>query len=422
MQNVVQILKARGFIDSLSAEEIEKLVDKPCKVYCGFDPTASSLHLGNLVAIMGLAWFQRYGHTPVVVVGGATGMVGDPSGKSHERNLLDADQIATNLAGIRKNIEQVLKESEPRPLVVNNYDWFHSFSFISFLRDVGKYFRMGPMLAKESVKARLQSDDGMSFTEFCYQTLQGYDFLHLFQNQGVQIQLGGSDQWGNITAGIELIHKVTGEQAYGLTFPLLVKADGQKFGKSEQGAIWLSSERISPYEFYQHLVRTDDRDVITLLKRLTFLEMEEIEALERAMQTSAYVPNTAQRKLAEEVTRIVHGQEGLQAALKATEAAKPGHLAALDVAALEAMAHTIPNRLVARQAAVGAKIVDLIATLEILPSKGEVRRLIQNGGLFLNNQKIEDVAKAIDEQDLIGERFLLVSTGKKNKTLIEIKN
>lgn len=422
MQNVIQILKARGFIDSLSADEIEKLVEKPCKVYCGFDPTASSLHLGNLVAIMGLAWFQRFGHTPVVVVGGATGMVGDPSGKSQERNLLNEEQIATNLVGIQKNIEQVLQATEPRPLVVNNYDWFHSFSFISFLRDVGKFFRMGPMLAKESVKARLQSEDGMSFTEFCYQTLQGYDFLHLFQNQGVRIQLGGSDQWGNITAGIELIHKITGEQAYGITFPLLVKADGQKFGKSEQGAIWLSEERISPYEFYQHLVRTDDRDVITLLKRLTFLEMNEIEMLESAMKESSYIPNTAQRKLAEEVTRIVHGEDGLQAALKATDAARPGHQATLSVAALEAMAHTIPHRMVALQAAVGVKLVDLIANLEILLSKGEVRRLIQNGGLFLNNERIEDVSKSVTEHDLIGGRFLLISTGKKNKTLVEIKN
>lgn len=422
MENVIRVLRERGFIDQVSDETIEKLAERPLKVYCGFDPTAPSLHLGNLVAIMGLAWFQRFGHTPVAVVGGATGMVGDPSGKSQERNLLDEPTLAKNLLGIQKNLEQILHQNEPKPVFLNNFDWFKSFSFITFLRDVGKFFRMGPMLSKESVKARLQSEEGMSFTEFCYQTLQGYDFLYLFENHGVTLQMGGSDQWGNITAGIDLIRKVKGKDAYGITFPLLVKADGQKFGKSEQGAIWLSKERLSPYEFYQHLVRSDDRDVITLLKRLTFLDLSEIDAMEKRMKMADYLPNTAQRKLAEEVTGIVHGQEGLQAALKATEAARPGHHSQLGLEIIEAMAHELPNKEAAREHTVGAKIVDFVAQLGIMSSKNEVKRLILNGGLFLNNEKVIDETKIILENDLIGGRFLLIATGKKNKTLIQIKN
>ena len=405
----------------MSSPELEKLAEKPLAVYCGFDPTASSLHLGNLVAIMGMAWFQKCGHTPVAVVGGATGMIGDPGGKSQERNLLDEETIAENLKGIRQNLEQVLQQKTPKLLVINNYDWFKGFSFLHFLRDVGKHFRLGAMLAKDSVKGRLSSEAGMSFTEFSYQTLQGYDFLYLYEKYGVTLQLGGADQWGNITAGIDLVRKVKGEEVFGVTFPLLVNADGQKFGKSEKGAIWLSKERLSPYEFYQYLVRVDDRDVITLLKRLTFLDIREIEKLEKQMGEADYIPNTAQKRLAEEVTRWVHGEEGLEAALKATAAARPGHEAALTLEAIEAMGSELPKKEATLEATLGAKMVDLIAGLGVLASKGDVRRLIQNGGLFLNNERVEDVGKIIGATDLIGGRFLLVSTGKKNKTVIEIK-
>lgn len=421
MKNVIAVLKERGFIDQMSSEEMEKIASKPLKVYCGFDPTAPSLHLGNLVAIMGLAWFQRYGHTPVVVVGGATGMIGDPSGKSKERNLLDEKTLETNLNGIRSNLKQILVQNKPEPLFLNNYDWFKSFSFLTFLRDVGKFFRMGPMLTKDSVKARLQSEEGLSFTEFSYQTLQGYDFLHLFENYGVSLQMGGSDQWGNMTAGVELIRKVKGEEAFVVTFPLLLRADGQKFGKSEKGAIWLSKELLSPYEFYQHLVRTDDRDVILLLKRLTFLELQEIEALEKSMREEGYVPNTVQRRLAEEITRLVHGEEGLEAALKATQAARPGHDAPLSAESLEAMSSELPSKEVSLETFVGSKIVDLVAILDILPSKGEARRLIKNGGLSVNNEKVVDEGKVLSESDLIGGNFFLLSTGKKKKILVRVK-
>ncbi|MFN4174385.1 MAG: tyrosine--tRNA ligase, partial [Parachlamydiaceae bacterium] len=310
--------KKRGCVDALSHESLNDLKE-PLTVYCGFDPTADSLHLGNFVAIMGLARFKKAGHKVIAIVGGATGMIGDPSGKSTERNLLDEETIEKNRVGISKCLKDILGDDVP---IVNNYEWYKDFNFITFLREVGKQFRMGIMLSKESVKARLNSEEGLSFTEFCYQILQAYDFLWLNQKYGVNAQIGGADQWGNITAGIELIRKEKGKEAYGITFPLLTKSDGQKFGKSEKGAIWLSADKLSPYEFYQHLIRTDDRDVIKLLKMITFVELEEIEAIEKRM---ANEPGVAQKRLAEAVTEMVHGKEGLEAAKKTTELAQPGH-------------------------------------------------------------------------------------------------
>ena len=335
MLNVIDILQKRGFIDTLSSEELKNVVNQPLKVYCGFDPTADSLHLGHLVALMGLAWFQRCGHTPVAIVGGATGMIGDPSGKSKERQLLDAATIEANIVGIRKNLQTVLKfDGGNKAIILNNYDWFVKFGFIDFLRDVGKLFRVGPMLSKESVKVRLNSDEGMSFTEFSYQILQGYDFLHLYQNYGVTVQMGGSDQWGNITAGTELIRKVTGHSAHGLTFPLLTRSDGKKFGKTEQGTVWLSADRQSPYDFYQYLYRMPDEDVLKMMRLLTFMDLEEIDGYGCKMQESGYAVNTAQKRLAEEVVRMVHGEEGLALALKVTEGLKPGAETNLDAVSL----------------------------------------------------------------------------------------
>lgn len=421
MENVIQLLQERGFIDRMSSEEMEKIAAAPLKVYCGFDPSADSLHLGNMVAIMGLAWFQRCGHTPVAIVGGATGMIGDPSGKSKERNLLDEETIQKNLKGIRKNLEQILSSNNPKPIVLNNFDWFKNFSFLTFLRDVGKMFRMGPMLAKDSVKARLDSDEGMSFTEFCYQTLQSYDFLYLFEKEGVTVQIGGSDQWGNITAGCELIRKAVGGEAYAVTFSLLTRADGQKFGKSEKGAIWLSKDKLSPYEFYQYLFRVDDRDVIRLLKMLTFLDLKDIREIESAMAAPGYVPNSAQKVLAREVTLLVHGQEGLDMALMATEAAKPGGEAVLTLEAIEAIKGEMPAKEASLEQLLGKKLVDTVADLQILSSKGEARRLLKNGGLFLNNEKILTEDKLIENSDFIGGSYLLIATGKKNKTLVKIK-
>lgn len=421
MKNVIKELKERGFIDAMTSEELEKMVESPIKVYCGFDPTADSLHLGNLVAIMGLAWFQRAGHTPVAIVGGATGMIGDPSGRNSERQLLSEEDIQKNLKGIRRNLEQVLRfdVSNP-PEILNNYDWYKGVSFLDFLRDVGKYFRVGVMLAKDSVKSRLSSEEGMSFTEFSYQVLQGYDFMYLSENHGVVLQMGGSDQWGNITAGIELIRKVTGKSSYGITFPLLTRSDGQKFGKSESGAIWLSSEKLSPFEFYQYLVRIADADVIKLLKMLTFMELDEIQVLEKSMSEPGYVPNSVQKRLAEEVTRIVHGEDGLQKALKVTAVAAPGSETVLDVESLELIAKDMPSYQMSAEELVGVKLIDVLVTVGMQKSKGDARKLIKNGGVYLNNKQVTDENLNVQAADLIGEKLLLLATGKKNKMLVRV--
>jgi len=421
MDNVIKILTDRGFIEASTSDELVDLCKKPQRIYCGFDPTSDSLHLGNLVGIMGLAWFQQCGHTPVAIVGGATGMIGDPSGKSSERQLLDEDSLKRNLAGITENLRAILQfDVSNAPIILNNYEWFKEFSFIDFLRNVGKHFRLGSMLAKDSVRARLNSEEGMSFTEFSYQLLQAYDFYYLQKNYEVSIQIGGSDQWGNITAGTDFVRRLNGSQVYGLTFPLLTRSDGQKFGKSEKGAIWLSPKKLSSYEFYQHLYRVSDEDVIKLLKMLTFLPIEEIVSLEKAMSRSDYVPNSAQKKLAEEVTRIVHGEEGLQTALKVTQGAAPGSQTVLDAEMLEVIARDMPSATLSHNKVSGQLLLDLIVQVGLQPSKGAVRRLIKNGGVYLNNAKVTDESYVLEKEDLIDDRFLILAVGKKNKLLVKI--
>lgn len=367
---------------------------------------------------MGLAWFERFGHSVVAIAGGATGMIGDPSGKSSERQLLDEETIEKNLLGIQRDLKKILK----KPLLLNNYDWFKNFSWVGFLREVGKYFRIGTMLSKESVRNRMTTEEGMSFTEFSYQLLQAYDFLHLFDTQGVTVQLGGSDQWGNITAGTELIRKLRGKPAFGITFPLLTRSDGQKFGKSEKGAIWLSSEKLSPYEFYQYLFRVPDKDAIKLMRMLTFMELEEIQHYERAMKKTDYQPNSAQRRLAEEVTRLVHGEEGLAIALKVTEGAAPGAETELNADILESLASNMPSHTLPTEEIVGEKLVDLLSKTSMMTSKGEARRLIRNGGVYLNNKKIGDENYVIEADQLIDGRLLLLALGKKNKLLIRVSS
>lgn len=420
MENVIDVLEKRGFIEALTSEEFKKACQKPIKIYCGFDPTSDSLHLGNLVAIIGLAWFQKYGHTPVALVGGATGLIGDPSGKSHERPLLDQKAIQNNLAGIQKNLEAVLNSSENPPVIVNNYDWFKEMTFIEFLRDIGKNFRLGPMLAKESVKKRLESEEGMSFTEFSYQLFQAYDFLYLNEKMGVVAQMGGSDQWGNITAGSDLVRRLSGNPVYGITFPLLTTSDGKKFGKSEKGAIWLSAEKCSPFEFYQYLFRTQDADVIKLLRLLTFLEIEEIDAIEKEMQSSGYIPNSAQKRLAEEVTLLVHGKEALATAQKVTEGIKPGSETTLDSEILEGLSSEMPNCSLTLDQVEGSKIADVLLLAGLQDSKGQARRLIKNGGVYLNNKKVSDENLTLSGQDLIDGKWLLLAAGKKNKMLVRV--
>lgn len=418
MKNIINVLHERGFIEAQTSEEISGLAEKPLKVYVGFDPTSDSLHLGNFVGIMGLAWFQKFGHTPIAIVGGATGMIGDPSGKSAERNLLDEKSLEENLRGIRRSLEAVLKNEV---MILNNYDWFQSFRFIDFLRDVGKHFRLSTMLAKESVKSRLACPEGISFTEFSYQMLQAYDFLHLYDTYQVNVQMGGSDQWGNITAGTELVRKMRGESVYGLTFPLLTRTDGKKFGKTEEGAIWLNPDKLSPYDFFQYLYRLPDADMPRMLRMLTFLDLEEIHELERQMHHPGYIPNTVQKRLAEEVTRIVHGELGLKEALRITATVKPGSHTELNRDNLLAIASELPSCLLSKESVLGTSLSDLLVLAGMLESKSEARRMIIGGGIYLNNEKIANEHVRIQEENLIDNEFILLRVGKKKKLVIRVK-
>ncbi len=417
MKNVVDILVERGLVEQMTHAELRERANHPIKAYVGFDPTADSPHLGHLVGIMGLAWFQKCGHTPYAILGGATGLIGDPSGKSVERNLLDAKTLSHNVQCLEKFFRKILDfPAGPRPVILNNNNWLGKFTLVDFLRDVGKHFRVGPMLAKEMVRTRLQSEEGMSFTEFSYQLLQGYDFYYLSREHGVTLQMGGSDQWGNITAGTELNRKLGGETLYGLTFPLLTRSDGKKFGKTEEGAVWLSSEKLTPYQFYQYLFGIADSDVVKMLKMLTFLEMEEIREIEAGM----HVPNSAQKRLAEEVTRFVHGEEGLAAAQKVTEGMAPGSEAQLSGAVLQELAGDMPHAELALAEVMGQKYVDIAARIGLVSSKSEGTRLVKNGGAYLNNERILDPAFAISASDLIDGSYLLFSAGKKKRILIKV--
>jgi tyrosyl-tRNA synthetase len=414
MKNVIEILEERGLVEAMTGPELKAAAAKPLRFYVGFDPTAESLHVGNLVGIMVMGWFQKCGHTPFALVGGATGLIGDPSGKSHERPLLTPEQVEINLAGIRRDIEKVL---EPGAIYVNNYDWFKGIGLIEFLRDVGKHFRLGPMLGKEMVRTRLQSDEGLSYTEFSYQMLQGYDFLHLFETEGVTLQVGGSDQWGNITAGTELVRKKTGTSVHGLTFPLLTRSDGKKFGKSEGGAIWLSAEKLSPYDFYQYLYRVADVDVCKMMRMLTFLPMDEIRDWERQLAAGECEPHAAQKRLAASVTELVHGDVGLTLALQTTASMAPG--AAETELSIEALASAVGLTL-PRGEVVDQLLLDLFVATGLCASKGEARRLIRNGGARLNNAKMTDENRILAVSDLIDNELLLLAAGKKKKLVIRL--
>lgn len=412
-------------LESITSDNLRSLAssnEKTLKVYCGFDPTAESLHLGNLLGIIVLSWFLRCGHQAVALIGGATARVGDPSGKSIERPELDIDTLEKNILGIRKTFSTIFGSSNV--VILNNYDWWKDFSFLDFLKQVGRFARIGTMIAKESVKKRLESEQGLSFTEFSYQLLQGYDFLYLFQNKGVNVQIGGSDQWGNITAGTELIRKIlqpdSDNEAYGLTFPLLLKSDGSKFGKSEDGAIWLSPSMLSPYKFYQYFFSVPDADVIRFLRILTFLDLEEIDELEKDMKRPGYVPNTAQQRLAEEVTRFVHGEDGLNEAVKATEALRPGAETKLDWKTIEAIAEDVPSCSLAYDQVLNVSLVDLAVSAGLFESKSAARRLLKQGGVYLNNNRVDSESKRIEPQDIVDDKVLLLSAGKKNKVVVRI--
>jgi len=424
--NFVDELRWRGLIHDIMPGTEEMLKKGMASAYIGFDPSSDSLHIGNLVGIMILKHFQLCGHKPFVLVGGATGMIGDPSGKSEERNLLDEPALRHNQECIRQQLVRFLDFSGSCPnsaVMVNNYDWMKDFSFLSFIRDIGKHITVSYMTAKESVKKRL--DSGMSFTEFSYQLVQGYDFLHLYQEYGVTLQMGGSDQWGNITTGTELIRRKTGGEAFALTSPLITRTDGGKFGKTEAGTVWLDPDKTSPYHFYQFWLNASDEDAINYIRIFTLLPKEEIAELTARHQEAPH-ERILQRKLAEEVTRFVHSQEALDMAVEASNIlfGRGTHetLAALDERTLLSVFEGVPMYdLESSLLAAGIPVLDLLAVhTPVFPSKGEARRMLQGGGISLNKEKLSDPDGIIGNNHLISSRFLLVQKGKKQYYLIRV--
>ena len=414
----IELLRRRGLLEQISDEAglTALFAREQVSFYVGFDPTARSLHVGNFVPIMMMAHLQRAGHRPIAVVGGATGMIGDPSGRSSERNLLDDSAVLANLATIRTQLASFLRfEGSNAAKVVNNADWTGPISYLHWLRDVGKYFSVNAMIAKESVRRRLEErDQGISYTEFSYMLLQAYDFFVLNRDEGVQLQMGGNDQWGNITAGIELIHKKGGGQAYAITSPLLLTAAGEKFGKSAGNAVWLDSALTSPFAFYQYWVRTDDRDAGKFLRMFTFLDLEEIEAIEAA-HASNLAGRGAQKRLAQEVTRIVHGEAALLRAELATEILFGREIQGLSDAELADIFGDVPSTQLERnRLEAGIDLISLLVEVGASASKGEARRALTAGSIYLNNVKVTDAALMVTAAQLASESTLVVRTGKKN--------
>ena len=418
----------RGFIDQITHEELDEALAKgPITLYCGFDPSAASLHVGNVVGLMALAHFARHGHQPVALVGGATGLIGDPSGKDKERELLDAGSLQKNLKGIAAQIEGLLdaaqslhtgdgsQDTQKIP-VVNNADWFKEWSFINFLRDIGKYFRVNQMIAKESVRARLEErEQGISYTEFSYMLIQAYDFLELFKERGCRLQIGGSDQYGNITSGIDLIRRREGETAFGLSFPLITSADGKKLGKSVGGAIYLDPDLTSPYDFYQYWVNRPDEDCGMLLRLFTFLEREEIEELEKIIDDGEN-RGEVQRRLAKEVTELIHGREEAELALRASKMLFGEAIEGLKDRDLSSIFADVPSTEIPRERLQAGElgILEIFVETGLQKSNGATRRLIKQGGAYLNNHRISDHDQVVGEDDLASETMLVLRSGKKN--------
>ena len=421
MSTIIDTLKARGLYEDQTSPELDAVLQKPTTMYIGYDPSSSSLQAGNFVAIMAMAHFQRAGHRVIALAGGATGLIGDPSGKSAERQLLTEEEVRHNLVGIQENLSRFLDFKHPTvpAKLVNNYDWFKDITFISFLREIGKHFRMTQMLGRESVKKRMEAEDGMSFTEFCYQMLQAYDFLWLHDHEGCRLQLGGSDQWGNITAGTELIRRLRGAETFGLTIPLVCDSQGRKFGKSEGNAVYLDPKKTSYYDFYQFFLRTADADAARYLRIFTFLPLEQIVQLEETVK-AAPEKREAQRVLAEEVTRCVHGDPGLTVARRASEVLFGGALDGLSLNDLLAIFANVPSAELPHDAVVGKPVLDVAAAAKLFASKGEARRLVQQGGLYLNNQRVADINAIVAAGDLIEGRVAVLRAGKKNFCLVKI--
>ncbi len=427
IKNFVEELEWRGMIHTIMPGAKEQLQKEMTTAYLGIDPTADSLHIGHLVGVMILKHFQLCGHRPLALVGGATGMIGDPSGKSQERNLLDEATLRHNQEAIKRQLAKLLDFDSDAPnaaRLVNNYDWMKEFSFLDFIRDIGKLITVNYMMAKDSVKKRFNGEgDGMSFTEFTYQLVQGYDFLYLYQNYGCKVQLGGSDQWGNITTGTELIRRKLDGEAFAITCPLITKADGTKFGKTESGNVWLDPRYTSPYKFYQFWLNVSDEDAKRYIKIFTLLGREEIESLIAEHDQAPHL-RALQKRLAEEITTMIHSREEYEKAVEASQilfgGATSEALRGLDEQTLLQVFEGVPQFTIAK-ADLGMGFIDLCAEFtKIFPSKGECRKMVQGGGVSLNKEKVQDGTRAVTEADLIAGKYLLVQKGKKNYYLVTV--
>ena len=430
MKNFVEELKWRGMIHDIMPGTEEELMKGPAGAYVGIDPTGDSLHIGHLVSIMILKHFQNCGHKPFALVGGATGMIGDPSMKSQERNLLDEETLAHNVNCIKKQLSKFLdfESSAPNKAeLVNNYDWMKDYTFINFTRDIGKMITVNYMMSKDSVKKRLsrESSEGMSFTEFTYQLLQGYDFLYLYKNRGVKLQLGGADQWGNITTGTELIRRSLGGEAFALTCPLITKADGGKFGKTEKGNIWLDPERTSPYQFYQFWLNVSDADAEKYIKIFTMLDRQTIES---AIEEHRACPEQRllQKLLAKEITIMVHSEQDYENAVAASQMlfgkGTSEALKALDEKTFLDVFDGVPQWNLSKEN-LPCDIIEMLAVrTDIFPSKGECRKMIQAGGLSINKEKVSDVALQLGQEHLLDGKYILVQKGKKNYYILKFNN
>ena len=430
--NFVQELKWRGMIQDMTPGTEEQLQKEMTTAYLGIDPTADSLHIGHLVGVMMLRHFQRSGHRPVALIGGATGMIGDPSGKSKERVLIDEERLRHNQEAIKNQLARFLDFESDAPnaaILVNNYDWMKTFSFLDFIRNIGKLITVNYMMSKDSVKRRFTGEngaDGMSFTEFSYQLLQGYDFVYLNENYGCKLQLGGADQWGNITTGTEMIRKISGNEAFALTCPLITKADGKKFGKTEQGNIWLDKRYTSPYTFYQFWLNVSDADADRYIKIFTSLPKEEIESLIAEQENAPHL-RSLQKRLAQELTILVHGEEEYNKAVSASNIlfgnATSEALRSLDEETLLAVFDGVPTFEVSRELLNnGIKAVDLTTEIAaVFASKGEMRKLVQGGGVSINKEKLVAFDKVITVAELLNDKYILVQKGKKNYYLLIIK-
>ncbi len=422
--DIFEELQWRGLINQHTDEgELKKLLETPQVVYVGFDPTASSLHCGSLLPLMILRRFQLAGHKPIALVGGATGMIGDPSGKSEERVLLSPDVLAENVAGLKEQMGRFLEfEGDSAATIVNNFDWMESWSYIEFLRDVGKNFPVNVMLAKDSVKSRLgREDSGLSYTEFSYMLLQAYDFVHLSQKFGCTLQVGGSDQWGNITAGIDLARRMHSAHLHALTCPLLLTSDGKKMGKTANGAVWLDAERTSPYAFYQYWINTDDQDVMKCLRFLTEIDAEECKALEQATADEPH-KRTAQRRLASWLTQFIHGDSGLNAAERATEIFFGAEISDLSDAQLTEIFPDVPSGSAsATELGDGVLITDAFVKVGLAKSKGEARRSVEGGGAYVNNRRVADPSYKLTSADLASESVIVLRSGKRKYAILRIE-